>query len=340
MKVRSFVLCTLLILATDTSAQECFTPESGATKPFVEFLDALVENREKLGYQDYYICSPAFDTSYALTVDGDQLVCKKIVDVKWNKYEKTAEYKTAGWVLPIGRGEWKVLSDLLDAATITANYYSYSIGIDGVTYYLGSWGRLVSSWCPREGSLSYRTVKALDTVCLAVTSGDTSLLHRQLEVCKELTGEFRLQYPLSYFYPAVWKSQEGIPNLFSVTLSCNEGRLSVKQFVDAMVSYKDFHYDVGPFGDTMAVWRRELFLNGFENRICVFLSDTSGMRCRMDIDGNVTMLLPKEKLDRQVLFASTLLSEGYYELSPEGQWIAIPEKRYKWWPSAFSFFWI
>ncbi len=149
MKVRKYVLCALLILATDTSAQKCFTPENGSTKSFVEFLDALVENREKWGYQDYYICSPAFDTSYALTVDDEQLVYKKIVGAKWNKRKRLPKYKTASWVLPIGRGERKVLSDLLDAATITANYYSYFIGIDGVMYYLGSWGRLVSAWYPK-----------------------------------------------------------------------------------------------------------------------------------------------------------------------------------------------
>ncbi len=338
MKARNFALCVLLILATDISAQKCFTPANNPRKSFVEFLYALVENNGNFGWPDYYICSPSFDTSYALTVEREQLVCKKIVDAKWSKRKNLPKYKTACWVLPISRNESKVLSDLLGAATITANYYSYSIGIDGVIYYLGSWGRLVSSWCPNEGSLPYRTVKMLDTVCLAVTSGDTSLLHKQLEVCKELTGEFRLQYPLSYFYPTVYHSTTGIPNVFSLTLSCNNDRLTVKQFVYSTVSFKDFHYDVGPLGDTMAVWRRELFLNGYNKSIKVFLSDTSGMRCRKDIDGGVTMLLPKERLDRQVLFASTLLSEGYYELSPEGQWIAIPEKRYKWWPGFLSFF--
>lgn len=337
MKARNFALCVLLILATDISAQKCFTPASNPRKSFVEFLDALVENYKTLGWKDYYICSPAFDTSYALTVEREQLVCKKIVDAQWSEQKDLPKYKTARWVLPISGNKSKVLSDLLGAATITANYYSYSIGIDGVIYYLGSWGRLVSSWCPNEGSLPYRTVKMLDTVCFAVTSGDTSLLNKQLEVCKELTGEFRLQYPLSYFYPTVWKFRDE-PNVFSVKLSCNYGRLTVKQLVESMASFKDFHYDVGPLGDTMAVWRRELFLNGFEKSIKVFLSDTSGMRCRMDIDGDVTMLIPKEKLDRQVLFSTTILSEGYYELSPDGEWIAIPEKRYKWWPGVLSFF--
>ena len=133
MKARNFALCVLLIIATNISAQKCFTPANNPRKSFVEFLYALVENYKTLGWKDYYICSPAFDTSYALTVEREQLVCKKIVDAQWSEQKDLPKYKTARWVLPISGNKSKVLSDLLDAATITANYYSYSIGIDEIS---------------------------------------------------------------------------------------------------------------------------------------------------------------------------------------------------------------
>ena len=225
------------------------------------------------------------------------------------------------------------------------NYYSYIVGNDGITYYHGSSGLLVSSWWPKEGTLPYRTVKMLDTVCLAVTSGDTALLQKQLAVCRGLTREFRLQYPLSYFYPNVsyhydYSRSQKETKVFSVVLKCNYGRLSVKQFVDTdtNVSRKDFRYDAGTLGDSLAVWRRELFLREQEIRISILLSDTSGMRCRVNSDRDVTMMLPKERLDRQVLFAVSHLPIGYYELSPDGRWLPIPEDRYRWWPSPLSLF--
>lgn len=62
MKARNFALCVLLILATDISAQKCFTPENGATKSFVEFLDALVEKCGNFGWPDYYICYLIIET--------------------------------------------------------------------------------------------------------------------------------------------------------------------------------------------------------------------------------------------------------------------------------------
>ncbi len=348
MKARHCVLCALLLFfATNTFAQQCFTPANGANDVFVAWLEALVENYKDYGWKDYYICSPAFDTTYALTVEQEQLICKKIVDGKWSKRKKLPKYKTARWVLPIGKEEWRTLRDLLENATITANYYSYFVGHDGITYYLGSSGRLVSSWWPKEGTLPYRTVKMLDTVCLAVTSGDTALLQKQLAVCRGLTREFRLQYPLSYFYPNVsyhydYSRSQKETKVFSVVLKSNYGRLSVKQFVntDTNVAYKDFRYDAGALGDSMAVWRRELFLNEQEIRISILLSDTSGMRCCVNSDREVTMMLPKERLDRQVLFAASHLPIGYYELSPDGRWLPIPEDLYRWWPSPLSlFFW-
>ena len=345
MKARHFVLFTLLSLATNTFAQQCFTPKDGANKYFVASLDALVENYGKYGWIDFYICSPAFDTTFALTVEKEQLICKKIVSAKWSRIKKMPKYKTARWVLPISIDEYRVLDDLLENATITANYYSYFVGIDGVTYYLGSSGRLVSSWCPKEGTLPYRTVKALDTVCLAVTSNDTALLQKQLAVCRGLASEFRLHYPLSYFYPSLsyhydYSRSKKETKVFSVVLSCNYGLLKVKQFVDTdtNVSYRDFRFDAGALGDSMAVWRRELFLSEQENRISIFLSDTSGMRCRVDSNREVTMMLPKQRLNREILFAVSHLPTGDYELSPSGRWIPIPEDRYRWWPSPLDIF--
>ena len=338
MKARPFLLFTSLLLATNASAQQCFTPANGASKPFVSFLDHIVENNENSGWKDYYICAPAFNPAYALTLEKEQLVYKKITDIDWSERKQEHSYKTARWTLPINHGEWRVLCDLLDNATITANYYSYRIGIDGVTYYLGSCGRLVSSWCPTKGTLPYRTIEALDSICFAVASDDTALFHRQLTVCQSLTSEYRLQYPMSYFYPTVSRSRyysKSKGNRYSVSLDCNY-RLKVTQYIDTNVSFEDLHFEAGPLGDSMAVWRCQLFLNEQENGIHIFLSDTSGMRCRIDNDGQVTMIVPKERLNRQILFDASHLSKGYYELSSDGQWLAIPEKRYKWWPDYFS----
>lgn len=330
------IVALLMNIGTASFAQQCFTPANLSSKYDAVFLNAMIENYKTGGWKDFFICAPAFDTIYSLTIEDKLLICKKLVDAQWDSLREMPEYKTARWELPIEWSDWKVLSDLLDAATITANYYSFKIGTDGVTYYLGSWGRLVSTWWPEQGSLPCRTVKSLDTVCHAVTSGDTALLHWQLAVCRKLTGEFHLLYPLSYFYPDI-RYYRHSQNIISVRLSCNHARLLVKFLVDTNASLKTFHYDVDPLGDSMAVWRRELFMNDHNNGIQIFLSDTSGIRCEIRKDGIILMALPQKNLNRQILFDATRLQQGFYELSPDGQWIAIPQKRYKWWLE-YSFF--
>lgn len=336
MKLRPLLLSALLLIATGSYAQNCFTPHAGADSYFLAFLDAIVEDDNYIRWKDYYISDPAFDTACALTIGNEQLVCKKIVSARWNKRKKMPVYKTARWAMPVSWNERKILSNLLDAATITANYYSFNIGTDGVIYYLGSWGRLVSSWCPNQGSLPYRTVKALDTVCLAVTSADTILLHRQLAVCRQLTGEFHQLYPLSYFYPIISYHKKS-SDIFSVTLGSSQSRLWLKTLVIDSASFRDFHYDEHPLGDSLAVWRREMFLNGHEDFVSIFLSDTSGMRCRINSNNHLDIILPQKMLNRQILFSATKLPKGCYELTTEGRWISIPDDRYRWWPDILFF---
>ena len=81
---RFYLVVSLAFVSTTSLAQQCFTPAYPSSKYFSFFLDALIENNKDFGWEDYYICAPSFDTTYALTIEKEQLICKKIVDLERN----------------------------------------------------------------------------------------------------------------------------------------------------------------------------------------------------------------------------------------------------------------
>ncbi|MBR4198683.1 MAG: hypothetical protein IKQ94_07925 [Bacteroidales bacterium] len=343
---RKLGLGNLLMLAlciTTASAQSVFTPETSCSDYEYEKLvvETLVGDAGL-----YYMCRPAFTNEYALSLHDSTLVyvhakekCGNIwYSEKFRKHGAKAKIKTRRYKLSISEDDCAVLENLFADATQTANFFNESIGIDGVSYNLHYWDKTVKAWCPRKGSRTGRVVHALDSLCYAVEHSDRAVLKRQLDTCRVLTKEFARLHPISYFYPTksinyTWKKGS--------TIRFEEnGKLDTSHF--SRVEKSEWHYilyasqlivtipdfmtkKVNPdsLRDSVAHWNRELYIHHRQCKVNVNLNDTITAMCEVDCNNcnnPRTLHLPAEQLKHDIIFSAAALSDGYYLLSPTGEW--------------------
>lgn len=321
-------------------AQSVFEPVTRNSEIITEY--HILLNRSLVGESTkYYICTPSFELEYALSLHGDTLVytqaAEKIWHIAYEHFTKNKRYKGKAKVkdfrMPISKEDRIAISRLMNAATMSAGYFDSRIGFDGVSYYLGYGTREVKVWSPREGSRTYRTVQAMDSLCLAVQKLDHTLLRRQTEVCRDLTVEYKQLYLHTYFIPDKWTT---INDDGHVVLLHSKDILSVYLKVDSSQEGKDTSY-MNTLSGFMTLWSRELFINQEDCKVRVFLCDTAtAAHCQMD-SGNTTILtLPRSLLTLELLLSSVALGEGYYILTPEGTWKPILREDYSWWPDPWQ----
>ncbi|MBP5535391.1 MAG: hypothetical protein J6X62_01220 [Bacteroidales bacterium] len=327
-------LCAALIAlaAIPARAQSVFTPATVEYTPgyWTALLNTMAGNSRTC-----YICAPSFLREYALSLHGDTLVYTRVDDKASVYYYVCAKkhrekVKTQRYEMVLSRDESLLFKRLIGAATETANFFDEHYGIDGTIYYLFDGLRRVKVWSPWEGNRTYRTVAAMDSLCYAVEHADREVLQRQLAACHSLTEEFRELYPLSYFIPDVWSSSERILLTSRRWLSVCQGCRNAQDSVESSLT---------KLSDSVAHWSRELFLHYYDRSVSVFLSDTSGARCEVKESGReIIIIIPPNKLCRNLIISTTSLAAGHYSLSPDGTWQPIRRENYQWWPTWFDKF--
>ena len=345
-------LLLLALFMTTASAQSVFTPKTSCSDYEYEKLvvETLVGDAGL-----YYMCRPAFTNEYALSLHDSTLVyvhakekCGNIwYSKKFRKHGAKAKIKTRRYKLSISEDDCAVLENHFADATQTANFFNESIGIDGVSYILHYWDKTVKAWCPRIGSRTGRVVHALDSLCYAVEHSDRAVLKRQLDTCRTLTKEFRNLYPLSFFRP----SDKGyVPEERQITMIFKGFQDSTKVMKNdkwyyyigtrcIQVQIVDFtakKVNKNQLCDSITDWNREMYINHvqtiFPKQMLITVDDTTVARCEVysSRPGNSRVLyLPVEQLKHDIIFNAATLSEGYYLLSPTGEWQPVSREDYE-----------
>ena len=337
MKKILILYAALVLAVTTTKAQETFVP---VTMEYCPEYNSFIKRTLIGESNEYYLCTPAFDNEYALSLHGDTLVYIRAEEngniwYSVNFTKRRAKAKTKRFELVLSKEETKQVSNLMEVATMTANFFNDRIGIDGVTYYLHSYTRHVKVWYPEDGSRTHRTVTMMDSLCYAVEHADHAVLQRQLEVCGTLTDEFKELYPVSYFMPSreYWLYSMGIEriNIFSKKL------IVAQRCKDCHEAARDnlFFTDIK---DSVTHWSRELFLHHNEIFVKILLSDTSVARCEVMSDRDIVITIPRNRLCLDVILSTTNLAKGHYQLTPDGTWQAVRREDFPWWPGIFDIF--
>jgi len=331
----------LFFAATGVEAQNVFEP---ATVDYSPEYTAFLEKSLTLGSGSYYLCTPSFSNEYALSFHGDTLIYiqaneKDNIWYSVNYKAPDTKAKTKRYEMLISREDRDIISDLMDAATMTANFYESRIGCDGTIYSIRHMERIVTTWSPIKESRTDRTVMVMDSICNAVKDHNRKMLSRQLKSCRALTSEFRQLYPYEYFFPEKGKNGHFEDDVFIPSLHSNSRILSFavridknKESVTEAVSY------IYSLQDSVAVWSRELFLNGNDCRIYILLCDTTDARCVEYGCSNYYVVIPRKKLCRRLIFSIAALGNGYYRLTDNNQWMSVRREDYPWWPDFVTFF--
>ena len=332
------ILCAALALAVTTAkAQETFVP---VTTEYCPEYNSFIKQTLIGESYEYFLCTPAFDNEYALSLHGDTLVYVRAEEKGniWysvNFTKRRAKARTRRFELVLGQKEAKQVNNLMEMATMTANFFNDRFGFDGVTYHLHSFSRHVKVWDPEDGSRTRRTVTMMDSLCYAVEHTDHAVLQRQLEVCGTLTDEYKELYPISYFTPSreYWVYSMGIErvSIFSKKLTvaqrCKDCSKAARE--------KTFFAEIR---DSVTRWSRELFLHHNEKSVYILLSDTSVARCEVMSDRNIVITIPRDRLCLDLILSTINLAKGYYQLTPDGTWQAVRREDFPWWPGIFDIF--
>ena len=113
-------------------------------------------------------------------------------------------------------------------------------------------------------------VSVMDSLCYATEHADRAVLSRQLELCRTLTGEFRMHYPIVCFKPSVWTKESGEET--SVTLT-SAYTLSVKLQVTKTSEAKTKEI-VDAITDSVMHFSRSLFFQYGKGNMSPYLSVT------------------------------------------------------------------
>ena len=183
----------------------------------------------------------------------------------------------------------------------------------------------------------------MDSLCYATEHADRAVLSRQLELCRTLTGEFRMHYPIVCFKPSVWTKESG--EEISVTLT-SAYTLSMKLQVKKTCEAKTKEI-VDAITDSVMHFSRSLFFQyGKKKYVTVFVCDTTVARCdvtsraRCDVTSrnDVLLTVPMDNFCYGLILSAASLSEGHYLLSPspDSMWRPIRREELPWWPSSLG----
>lgn len=350
----AFILLVLFVF-TRCFAQDLLTPTSygiydwsGYTESVFQTLLPDIGKRDVLregSFKTFYLCTPSFTGEYALSVEKGCLTLTRAEKNIWylleygesvfygnnaaknksrqrtSKKEGKKNIAVDKFVLNVPASVCEQLEILFKHAITTASHLQPEIlGCDGATYYFNYLGDLAEVWMPSVGRTK-RLVQMADSICYAVEHSDMSILNRQMIICKELTLEFKHEYPISYFTPEA--------SIFSGVKEEEAGWMcrlsSLKLYLSKEYDhpvYKDtLDLFLQQYDDSLASWSQEIFfIDEFADYWVIFTDSDTAKFFYNDEYHAFVLYLPERLWRRDIILSVLSLTPGNYRLDADLRW--------------------
>lgn len=343
--MKKIALIFFLLAATGAFAQDLLVPESYgiyAHDGYNELIlgkllptDKKSSPKEKTdaiwdgAYKTFYLCAPSFSEEYAFCVTEEEIVYKRAQESIWHALQKPnpSAVAVSTFTMKVTESESQQLKDLFEHATMTASFFSNRFGLDGTTYYFNSEGHLASVWSP-DGGRTARLVKMADSICYAVRHQDRDVLKRQLKVCRELTEEFKREYPPCYLTtrePFVYHPYDNGEQRCAITNNIN---FYILKHFDQPVDDNIMAAFSQNYRDSITVWSCEVLLTDENAFFYVEINAPDQPECRINHESHSYWILLPERLCRREIILSALTLQGNcyrYRLDENLHWQEVEE---------------
>ena len=334
-----FLLLIAILSTTAVRSQDLLTP-SNYNPHFLDYEQALQDlllsyyspqHNDYIGYDTYFLCRPSFGPEYSLAIkkmlnyNVDSLILTRATENIWYKREYSwadrnmrkgkRKIQVERYTMPLKTEASNQIKRTFQSAIMTSSHFADSrVGCDGVTYEFYTSGIRAEVWTPEKDSRTYRLVKMADSLCLAVKHGDTAILRRQMPVSQQLTKEFRECYPLSAL------------TLHRNTTDTTSGYTIFHNYYSSIL---DLTYPKGDdienhkqLTDTLLLWAKELFVNCYDYRVTIYITD-SVASCEFhhyNFSNTVLIHIPARLFDHDFIFNALHLPFGSYRLNEKDEW--------------------
>ena len=280
----------------------------------------------------YFLCNPSFSPEYSLAIRsvnrGDSLIFTRAKDNIWyirnyawadsKKRKPNRKVVTERYALPISKETSKLIANTFRSAIMTSSHFADErMGLDGVTYEFYTYGIKAEVWSPEEGSRTRRLTDMTYRLCKAVESGDTAAIRLQMPVCRQLTKEFRSEYPLSYFKAD--KYQKGDTVNQNVYLWNDNTYICITTVGDT--TGLNGHQT----NEQLSLWAKELFEEQYPYKVYIIISEDSA-HCtfkHLQYEDRVDVVIPARLLNHDVIFSALKQPFGDYRLNGRDEWEKI-----------------
>ncbi|MBR6418544.1 MAG: hypothetical protein IKS36_06990 [Bacteroidales bacterium] len=287
-----------------------------------------------IGYDTYFLCNPSFGPNYSLAIresrykDTDSLILTRATKNIWyegayywgdkKKRKGIKKIPVERYSVPVKKDFTNQITRTFCSAVMTSSHFADSrMGCDGVTYKFYTSGRMAEVWTPEKDSRTYRLVKMVDSLCIAVERGDTAIIRHQMPICQQLTKEFRSEYPLSHFKAD--KYQKGDTVNQSVHLWNENMYICITTVADTT------GLNGQQTNEQLSLWAKELFEEQYPYKVYITISEDSA-HCtfrHLKYDDRVDIAIPARLLNHDFIFNALKLPFGDYRLNERDEWEKI-----------------
>ena len=283
------------------------------------------QHERRIVYDIYFLCTPSFSPEYSLAIRsvnrGDSLIFTRATKNIWYALADSRERKpnrkiaTERYALPITKETSALIKNTFRSAIMTSSHFADNrMGLDGVTYEFYTNGIRAKVWLPEEGSRTRRLTDMTHSLCKAVESGDTAAISLQMPVCRQLTKEFRSEYPLSYFKVGKYQNSD-----------------TVNQYV--YLWNDNIYICITTIGDTtglnghqtneqLSLWAKELFEEQYPYKVYITISEDSAYCTfkHLQYVDRVDVAIPARLLNHYFIFNALKQPFGNYRLNERDEW--------------------
>ncbi len=333
-------LLLIAILSTNAvRSQDLLTP-SNYNPHFLDYEQAIQDillsyysrpHNGNIGYDAYFLCNPSFGPNYSLAIresrniGTDSLILTRATRNIWyegayswadKKMRKgVKKISVERYSMPIKKDFTNKITQTFCSAVMTSSHFADSrMGCDGVTYKFYTSGIMAEVWTPEKDSRTYRLVNMADSLCIAVEHGDTAIIRRQMPICQQLTKEFRECYPQS--------ALTSYPNTTDTTLGYTIFHNHFSPILDLTFPKEHEMRNNEHLTDTLLLWARELFVNCYDYRVSLYITDSVAL-CEFhhyQYTNTVNIYIPTCLFKHDFIFNALKLPFDTYRLNEKDEW--------------------
>lgn len=337
----SLKACTLLLLAALTtpaakSQQLLSVPYENPN--FADYDQALYDillsyysdqHDRQVVYDIYFLCTPSFSPEYSLAIRsvnrGDSLIFTRAKESIWykrnyawadsKKRKPNRKIATERYALPISKETSRLIANTFRSAIMTSSHFADSrMGLDGVTYDFYTYGIKAEVWSPEEDSRTNRLTTLTHNLCKAIENGDTAAIRLQMPLCRQLTKEFRSEYPLSHFKADKYQKGDTV-NQYVYLWNDNT-------FICITTVGDTTGLNGQQTNEQLSLWAKELFEEQYPYKVYIIISEDSAYCSFQHLQyvDRVDVVIPARLLNHDVIFNALKQPFGNYRLNERDKW--------------------